>query len=52
MQQIPAKFVVRTRWWLPHYITGMAVCCALFVVEPDLGKVQLMIVRAIYFDLQ
>jgi hypothetical protein len=41
---------VRVRWWVMPYIRTLAFFCNAFHVEPDMVKVERMVMRGLYCD--
>lgn len=48
-RQLKVKVTVTVAWWLRPYLTGVALCAALMLREPDMDKVERMALRAFRF---
>lgn len=52
MAQTKLTIKVTLAWWLPLYIRGVAIACALTGLEPDWGKVERVIHKAMRLKLE
>lgn len=52
MRRQIVRVVIRQRWWLRWYMDGVVIMSHLSGAEPDLGKVQRTVARALVVKVE